>query len=178
MRYKGKVLSAFYEKVLVIPRRDTVDAVTGEPGEDIVLKFQPVKDFDAFHKLCKEPIAPTILEPGKPLRHDETDPNYINARREYLTLQTQWYVINSISATKDLILDRVKLDDPTTWKEFDKELIESGFSSSEIGLIYQNAVEVNILTDESLNKARDRFLATQEAIHQSNLSLPDGPRNT
>jgi hypothetical protein len=178
VKYKGKTPTALFEKILVLPRSDRY--VNGVPEEDIILRFKPVSNWEDFTKVCPEPICPKIQIAGQEQRDATADeaPEYGKRLRVHNLRQTQWLVINSISATTDLTFENVKLDQPETWGNFDKELLEGGFNIFEIQKIYNFAMEANVLTDEALNAARERFLATERARVLRSSSPTDVLSNT
>jgi hypothetical protein len=163
VKYKGKTPTALFEKILVLPRSDRY--VNGVPEEDIILRFKPVSNWEDFTKVCPEPICPKIQIAGQEPRNatPEEAPEYGKRLRAHSIRQTQWLVITSISATTDLVFDNVKMAQPETWGNFDKELLEAGFNIFEIQKIYDFAMQANVLTDEALDAARERFLATERA---------------
>ncbi len=173
VKYKGKSYSNLYEVVLVIPRQERI--VDGEPQEDIVLKFRPVSDWTEFNELCPQPRAPKIMEPGKAARPvtPEEDPSYAAALNKYANLQSRWMILQSISATTDMVFETVDMKKPETWENFEKELLEAGFNIFEINKIYETATQANILTDSALQAAKERFLASEQERQRASRSPGD-----
>lgn len=161
MKIKGKILSPLFEKVLVLPRADRI--IDGVQQEDIVLRFRPIDSWDSFNKLCPEPPIVMITFAGqapRPCAPGE-DIDYDKAINTHNRLQAKWLVINSILATPDLEFETVDLNKPETWDQFDTELLAAGFNIFEIQEIYKKATETNVLTEEALEAAKQRFLAAE-----------------
>lgn len=162
MRIAGKRLSSMNEITLVLPRSGLDEQ--GEPVEDIVLKFRPVKDFAEFEVLCPEPKAPMIHAVGEPHpRPDMEDPEYVNASRDYRIKKMNYIIFMSMLATPGLEYEIVRVNDPSTWNKFSEELDAAGFSPLEATRITDAAFRANSLSEEALEEARQRFLLGERA---------------
>lgn len=171
MLVNGKKLSTLNEEIVVLPRSG-IDPETGEEVQDLVFKFRPVKDFDVFNKLVKEPQPEYIAAVGQKVAEpDYNSPDYKTKMIEYASKQTHYIVIHSILATPGLVFELVVLDDPSTWTKLNEEFLKSGLAIPEINKLYEAALKVNSLSDRTLDAARERFLAGEKARVQKSLSL-------
>lgn len=152
MKIAGKTPSK-NEDVVVFKRTDG----------DIIFKLTPVQNFDAFIAACPTPEVPKQLLPGKGQVGMPNDPAY-KAAVAHVNVQLMNYIIlESVKNTPDLEWETVKMDDPTTWGNWETELREAHFLSPELEYLLQKVLQVNALDDSKLEEARDSFLAEQQA---------------
>lgn len=148
MKYKGRT-SFLSTSICVIPRDDG----------DIVFTAKTVNNFDEFEKICKEPQPPILtLRTGRS-SPDLQDKKYLKELDEYSTLRLQWLVLKSLEATEGLEWETVNLSDPTTWKNYIVELVNSGFSQLEVTKIIDSVMDACGLNSKKIDEARQRFLA-------------------
>jgi len=140
------------EVLIVIPRDD----------HDIPFKFIAVNDDSEFHKICPEPTPPMAIKPGEGKVAKYDDPGYKAALGLYAEQRESWYVLKSLEPSKIEWLT-IRMDDPKSWVNWRTELKEAGFSVMEIQLIYSKFLEANMVTEQMLWQARERFLASQQA---------------
>jgi len=139
----------------------TVEFVFPYNGIDIVLKAKAVSDYTEFDKLCPQPVPPMkVLATGEKIPHLEAK-EYVAAMGVYNTKHSDWTVLTSISATDDLKFDTVNMADPTTWGNWKKDITKASLPDRLITKIYTLVAEANLLSDEKLEQARNRFLARQ-----------------
>ena len=151
MKIAGKVLDGPRVETLVIPR-----------GEDeIILKARAVLDFDDFEKLCKPPEPPMLLKRGGEQVPRLDDKDYLKRLDDFASKKTAWMVLKSLEATEGLEWETVKMDDPDTWRNFETELKDAGFSFAEVGLILQTVTTACGLNQSKIEEATKRFLAGQ-----------------
>lgn len=154
MKYKGKKLEGRNTDVLVLMR-----------GKDrIVFKAQAIENYDDFEKLCPVPEPPIKLLPGGIKEPNVNDKNHLKRMDDYATNKTDFTILKSLEISSDLEWEQVKIQEPTTWHFWKKELKESGFTDIEILRIVQLCTRVNCLDNELLDKAKEDFLA--EALQQ------------
>lgn len=161
MKIKGKRLQEPYE-FLVLPRpatRQKLGDVEVDVNNDVVFKATPVRSFDEFDKLVKQPEAPWTTKPGEAPVRDTKSESYIAAMADYSSMKMHYLFLKSIEATEGISWDKVKIDDPTTYKLLDEELADAGITAGEINRLWDLILTVNGLNAEAYEKARNRFLA-------------------
>lgn len=151
MKINGKKLDKINQDVLVIPR----------PEGDVVFIAQGVLSYKEFETICPIPEAPMVSpaeNKGAPYR-DLKDPKFVALYNQHFQRKNDWFVIESLKASKDLEWETVDSRDPDTWGNWKKELEEAFFTENEIFKIYQLCLSVNSMDDGMLQAARDRFIA-------------------
>jgi hypothetical protein len=155
MKIQGKKIEGSNIELCIIPR--------GE-NEPIVFKCQAVLDMEDFDRVCPLPKAPLLLKPGGKRVLDENDPKFILARDTHSTKRVAFIILKSLEATEGLEWETVKMGDPDTWVNYEKELKASGFSQIEIIRLINTCMSANCLNEARLEKARDDFLASAAAL--------------
>lgn len=132
------------------------DYIVFSRGTDFIqIKAQAVRDFNAFDKLVPSPIPPKVSKPGGIFELDFKDTKYTSALLKYAEARTDYLVIYSLM---DIEWDTVKLDDPTTWKNWRADLQAADFTETELIHIMRLVAKVNSMTEETLDRARSDFL--------------------
>ena len=152
MKYKGKHVDARCVETLILPR---------EGGDPFIFTAQSILDYKPFEDLCPEPQAPAVIKPGGIREENRDDPSYTLQVENRERNRVHWLVIESLKVTEDLEWEKVKDDDPNTWKLWETELREAGFSQMEINRVHMLCLNVNSLNESKLEKARKDFLAGQ-----------------
>ncbi len=149
MKYKGKKVKGKNSVVLVLER-----------SEDKIVFIAEAIDSsdDKFDKLVKLPDPPEILRPGGVRESNENDPEYKKAMIDYAELKTAYLIIMSLKDSPDIEWETVEYDKPDTWKNWEKELKESGFNEIERMRVLQIVMRANSLDDNLLEQARQDFL--------------------
>ena len=134
------------EVVLVLPRGD----------EKIVFRARGLSDMDEFDAIC-----PVPKPPGK-LTKDGwvpqlNDPTYQQVAAEYGKKRLGYIVTRSLEPT-EIEWDTVTLDDPRTWPNWEKDLIDGGLTQIEANRVLALVMEANALDEAKLTKAREVFL--------------------
>lgn len=151
MRIKGEK-PGINSVVIPIPRE----------GKDFIIIATAVQSYAEFDKLVDEPKPPNRVFAGDSTpTPDFKDKGYLDQIKNYNSQRWTWMMIESIRNTPDLEFEKVVFDQPETWKQFEPELKESGFSQNEIAYIMSKIVEVNGLSERMLEEARQRFLVSQ-----------------
>jgi len=150
MKLKGKKVEGTNVEVVVIPRSD----------ENIVFFCEAVKNYEDFDELCPKPEPPERLYPGGVRKKNIEDPEFKKAIDEWNNQRTAWTIITSLAATADLEWETVRLDTPSTWGNYEKELKES-FTDIEMYRIIQGVLRANCLDEEMLKEAKKNFLQEQ-----------------
>jgi hypothetical protein len=129
-------------------------------GEDsIILKVKPT-DWARFEVVCPEPTPPSVVRAGsKEATKDFSDPKYLAAKQKYSEKRYAWMFVSSLSATDNLTWEKVDVNVPDTWIEWQSELLGDGFLQAEINRIISAVYVVNQLDDDKIEQARKSFLA-------------------
>lgn len=147
----GKLADGPKKKLLVIPR----------DSGDIVFHFVAIIDDDAFDALVPAPIAPRmfVTKLQQTINNIE-DPDYKQRMVDRFAIRQDWFFLNSV-APSNIEWERVKLEDPSTYSHWRGELKDAGFSINEVNTIWGTFMECNVLSEDMMNEARNRFLASQ-----------------
>jgi len=142
-----------------------------------------VEDSELFDTLVPRP-QPTRFggEVGKPKEaiHDKT---FMAKQQDYYNKFSDYLVISSLKACAfdqtetdpetgevtttrlrtPIVWDKVKIDAPETWSEWEKELKEFGLTPPEVNRIRSSCAEANSLTNEMVEEAMADFLRNPPA---------------
>lgn len=152
MKVNGKSLSGPKIQTLVLPHGD---------GDDyIVFKFRAITSKDKFEDVMPRPMPPLLKKPGGEEFRNLEDPRYKAAIEDWASKKIDWEFLQSISVTEGLEWSKVKLDDPNTWHLWREELNEH-FGIIEFNRVFSAYLDANMLSEERLDEARKRFLASQ-----------------
>lgn len=165
MKYKGKKLSGPNVETIVIPRGN---------GEDIVFTCQAVLDYTRFRALVPDPKPGKKMLPGNKIVDDLEDKGFLAQQAEWAKLHFAYTVIESLKPTEDMEWETIDPNVPSTWLNWDKELTEAGFTMAEQNMIASGIAAANGLSQEKINEARERFLASR--IQHSVSSSQTGER--
>jgi hypothetical protein len=163
MKYKGKKLSGPNVETVVIPRGN---------GEDLVFTCQAVLDYTRFRALVPDPKPGKKMLPGGKIVDDTEDRGFLAQQEQWAKLHFAYTVIESLKSTNDMEWETVKLDDPSTWLNWDKEFSDAGFTLAEQNMIAAGIAAANGLSQDKIDEARNRFLASR--IQQAVSSSPTG----
>jgi hypothetical protein len=157
MKLNGK-RPGVHVHTIVLPRDD----------EDLVLRARAIDDFEPFKKLCPEPAPPFKQLPGGEKVHDVTDSGYLQRLTSHSGKRIAYMVIKGLSdGTPNLEWENVDLSDHTTWEKYTEELRESGFSDIEIGRIVKGVMVANSLSEDAIEEARQRLLASERDLDEN-----------
>jgi len=154
MLYKGQKVDPTQVEYIVIPRKP----------ENLVFTAQSVIDYTEFEQLCPEPDVPVMQFAGGESRENPEHPEYIKKQGIWATRRTQWMILQSLKASKDLVWEEVKYDDPETWHLYEKELQESGLNPMEINRIVLGVISACGMNQERIDAATQAFLVTREQV--------------
>ena len=149
MKILGKKITGANIEVVVIPRNDG----------NLVFKAQAVLNYDDFEKLNPLPQAPEIIRPGGVKARDVEDKSYNEKLNQWAQQKTHWMVLKSLEATPGLEWETVNLSDPSTWVNYQQEMIDSGLAPAEIGRIVDCVTLACGLNQRKIDEATQRFLA-------------------
>lgn len=142
-------------KVLVLPR---------EGGENLIFKAGAVSSMDEFEQLCPVPIAPLKVLKGGAKIPDVEDKGYILAMSQQAERRWDFIILKSLQATPGLVWETVDLQNPSTWQNWKKEATDSGLSVFEINKLIACILDANSLNEQTLEEARNTFLADQVQV--------------
>lgn len=151
MKINGLKISGPFEVITVVTRQP----------KDLIFKARAVLDYTPFETLCKMPKAPMMTKPGEAPFPDLDDAEYVKGVRLYSERKVDYMVVASLSATEGLEFETVKINDPTTWGNVEKELQDSGLTEPEIRRIFASVWEANGIDETKIEAAKKRFLASQ-----------------
>jgi len=152
MKINGKKLSGPNKVTVVLPR----------DGGDLAFIAKGVLDYDEFNKLCPLPVPPSIRRKGDDFSTpDYSAPDYQEKISKYGAEKSAWMIIKSLEDTEGLEFESIKMDDHTTWTGVYKEFKDSGLCDMEITRLIDGVMEANSLSDERVEEARSRFLASK-----------------
>lgn len=147
MKVGGVEISGPAEEVLVLPR---------PTQEDIVFRAVACMDLDDFEKICPQPKPKARLEKGGWKEHVD-DPDYQEALRKQAQIRFAYMVLKSLEPS-NIEWETVKMDQPSTWLGWDKELKEAGLSQTEVNRVINCVSAANSLDEAKLEAARESFL--------------------
>ena len=175
MKIPGITLSKLNEVVLVFERNGTDDK--GNKPDNIVFRMNPVDSYEHFLEVCPEPKPAKKILPGGRVELDNESEDYLKARREWLSDQINYTLLVTMKGTPGLEWETIDMDKPSTWKNVVEELQQCLYDS-EIMKLYEAASQVNNVTDASLEKARNRFLASERRTAQLLFSQTSAQEST
>lgn len=150
-------------------------------GDEAVaeFKFRPLfsDDSDNFEKVMPKPEPKLLVKPGGQKLYDTEDKVYRKNLENWSTYKTHWEFLRSLSATDGLEWSKVKSDEPETWKLWEDEISEI-FGKNTAVVFWNKFVEANILTEDTMERARLRFLASKVQMLSESLSQTLGQQNT
>ncbi|MEE9548663.1 MAG: hypothetical protein V3V68_04845 [Nitrosomonadaceae bacterium] len=156
MKIKGKKIEGVNVEIIPIPRGDR---------DDIIFMARAIQDMEPFEKMCPLPNPPKRKIDGVDVPQLK-DPNYLKAMSSRAEKRMAWMTITALEATEGLEWENVKADDPSTWLQLEPELKKAGFSAVECQRIVQGVVNVNALSEEKIEAARERFLLSQRVASE------------
>lgn len=153
MKIKGKKISGPSEVIIPVIRGT----------DDIIFKARAVLDFTKFDLLCKMPKPPMIIRTGDTEATAQiTDEKYQKAVDDYAKKRSAFMIIESLSATDDMVWEQVDMNNPDTWLNYEIELRESGLNEVEMARLINGVLEANGLDSQKIEEAKKRFLASQQ----------------
>jgi hypothetical protein len=150
MRRNGEKLNA--PKPIEVP-------ILRSGEEPLIFKCGTVLDYEEFFKVNPRPTPPTVRKPGKKPVPDFTDEAYDKASTEWAESKTMWMFLKSLAATEWLEWDTVDMNDPSTWKNYEKEMNEAGMTEIDIARVQGGILEANGLNQLKIDEAFDALLA-------------------
>lgn len=153
MKVNGKQLNG--------PRIVKVYLPTGD-SEAVEFRFRPLRSDEDFSKVMPRPTPPEQLAPGGKKFYNENAPHYKLAMADWMAKKFDWEFLKSIDVTEDLEWEKVKIDDPNTWKLW-KDEIGAHFGDNQTNKIFGGFIEAQFVTEETMEAARKTFLTGAQA---------------
>jgi len=166
MKIGGIEVKGPNEEILVLPRLE----------EDIIIKAKAVTDMEPFEVLCPEPKAPGIRTRDG-FRPNEKDPSYMSMTAKRGEQRLAYLIVKSLEPSA-IEWERVNLDDPGTWSEWQPELQEAGLSSIEVNRVAACVMQANSLDEEKLTAARELFLHARAEEQKESSGRDTAPEST
>jgi hypothetical protein len=151
------------EKKIVLPRDEG----------PIVFTARGVPSMKAFHEMVPDPKPGTKMLPNVGRVDDFNDAVYKAAMLSKADKRYAYMCIQSLAATEGLVWERVQPGNPDTWLAWEQEMLDSGITETELNYIQNVIIEVNSLSQEKLDEARNAFLASLEAATKTPQSQTD-----
>lgn len=164
MKINGKTIERAAFEVIVIPRQ----------SGDIVFKCGIIKSFAEFLTICPQPLPPTVTRPGGETIHNVNDKDYLAANEHWANNRLNWMILTSLTATENLVFDTVDMKNPDTWKNWQQEMLDAGFTDHELYLLIETVISANGLSPKRIEEATKNFLAGQAAKLPSQSSPTGG----
>lgn len=150
-----------------------------EGQEPLEFRATAIVDGSDFSKYVPDPTPPSVKRPGEEYATpDYTDPKYLKEVNKRVELQSYWMIIRSLEATPGLAWEKVKIDDPKTWKYVDEELKDFGLSNVEKQKLVTAVSRANSLDERFIERAKERFTRSQQVAKVVTSSQADEPSNT
>jgi hypothetical protein len=130
-------------------------------GEVVCFKFRPLRSDENFEDVMPRPKAPTRILPGNKVMHATDDPTYKKMLGEWIVKKFNWEFLKSIDVTEDLHFETVDLNDPSTWDNWRKEMMEY-FGEGLTVKVFQGYLDAQYIDEEQMEKARARFLTGRQ----------------
>lgn len=167
MKIGGVEVSGPSEEVLILPR---------PLAQDIVIRCKAVLDMSEFEALCPEPKAKPMLVAGG-FKENDKDPGYLEQCRLHSEQRFAFISLKSLEPS-NIEWETVQMENPNTWKNWEKDLRESGLSSIEINRIIVCIMQANALDETKLEQARKSFLLGLGAQKEKSSGPDTEPKNT
>lgn len=168
MKVNGKQLNG--------PRIVKIYLPTGD-SEAVEFRFRPLKADEDFEKVMSSPQAPEVMKPGGVRFQNINDPAYKRNLSDWMAKKFDWEFLMSISVTEDLEWEKVKMDEPDTWKLW-KEEIGEHFGDNQTNKIFSGFIEAQFITEESMEAARKTFLTGRQLPPEQSTSPTGEPIGT
>ena len=171
MKIGGKKISGPNVTTVVFPR--------GDNDEDtLVFKIQAVLDMKDFEELCPLPEPPTIVKKDQSKSKDFNDAKYLAKIAKHNSLRFTYTVLKSLMATPGLEWETVKMNEPSTWENYDQDLKDAGISQAERNHLLMAVLDTNSVSEDRLKEARDHFLRSQAKRAEESSFQKDEPSTT
>lgn len=150
MKIKGKKIENVNKREVLIPRTN--------PEDNLTFTVCAVLDYDAFEKMIPMPQPKKKMVPGGGFIFDMEDQGYKAAITQRDAKRSSWLILKSLDGTEGLEWETVDMSNPDTWNNYASELKSANLTTYEINKIIRAILEVNGLTEDKVEAAKDSFL--------------------
>jgi len=154
MKLKGKATAGGrYVDCIAFPR----------PDEPIGFYVQALDDeWDFWNDNCPRPEPPTETKAGGEEVELDEDEGYLAQVADWGTMKMNFIAVYSLTIPDNEIeWEHVKLDKPSTWRHWTKEIKDFGLSRVEANQLFLKCLDVNSLGEGLMDQARADFLRGQ-----------------
>lgn len=144
-----------------VSREWTTEPLVFRHGSQLIAFIaEPVHDWDEFNALCPQPDTTQFgryekTPEGVKFVVDHEAPALKDVRKKRAKLMDEYLIIKSL-APSNIEWQNVKLDDPETWQNAEKEL-RTVLTTHEYNLVVKLVLDANALDQESLEENRKSF---------------------
>jgi len=131
-------------------------------NDEVVFMITPVMDFEEFEKLCPRPEPPGAIDNKGNKTTNPDHPSHIEAIGKYADQRMEWMYLKAVEGTEGLEWENVNMEDPSTYTNFTKELVNAGIPIGYIDALKMKIIQVCGLDPDRIEEATKRFLASQE----------------
>jgi hypothetical protein len=151
MKINGREINGPNQVTLVLPR---------ETQDDIVIIAVAIPDMSEIDSYLVAPKPPAVQKAGSAVEYNFLDQGYVDQLTDYNIKKMAWIVVKSLEPS-NIEWETVKLDAPSTWTNYTKEMQKAGFSEIELNRVCNACMEANALDERKLESARQAFLRGQ-----------------
>lgn len=126
-------------------------------GQAVEFKFRPLRSDENFESILTKPEPPTKTGKGGVKHANVEDKFFKDAVTDWVTKKLDWEFLTSVSITEGLEWETVNMGDPNTWKNWRDDAAKV-FGNSELNKLFGGFLDAQYLTEEVMEKARERFL--------------------
>lgn len=150
MKLRGKASAGErYRDCIAFPRPDAPIGFIVQALDD---------EWDFWNDNCPRPTPPIEMKDGEEVELEE-DEGYQAQLANWGTMKMNFIAIYALSIPDNEIeWDHVKLDKPSTWRHWSKEIKEFGLSRVEANQLFLKCLDVNSLGEGLMDQARADFL--------------------
>jgi len=147
MKFNGKKPNKGNTVHCVIPR---------ENGESIVFIANGIFDYSEFEKLFPEPKPAVVVDKGVQ-SFNYQHPKYREQLGKWVKYKSHWIALESLKQTPGIEWETVKMEDPETWGNYEKELKEI-LLPNEVTEVSNAVMDACALTNQKVEEATQAFL--------------------
>lgn len=138
-------------------------------GKAVEFKFRPLRADENFENVLTKPEAPVKVGKGGVKHANIEDKFFKQAVADWVTKKLDWEFLTSISATEGLEWETVDMGNPDTWKNWRDDAAKV-FGNAELNKLFGGFLDAQYLTEEVMEKARERFLTGRRELLEESQS--------
>lgn len=142
----------------------------------IVFKARGLADMDEFNKFVPEPVPPKKRTKDG-IIDDVNATNYKTDMEHYGKRRLAYMVVKSLEPS-EIEWEKIDLNNPGTWHNWEHDLKAAGFSNIECSRIVGLVLEANCLDENKLKQAREVFLRGPQPESAESNGQSTAPANT